>query len=234
MTTQDIGATSNAIAGLYGETGVAAPTEANPIVPLSLIINHLSLLSTELPSLTVSGASNFLLRRGGAVDQLAALTSDPLAGFLYVTRSYGCVFVDRNDLLVRRRFSAAHELGHYLLHFRPALSRVSEESGVMLDAFLAAGDDVEPDALPSGRLAVPSEVIAHQTEAELEREANQFAAELLMPRQVVYGLLDRYQRYFEGDDLVRRLASALLVSQAATRWRLRSLGVWADGIARWN
>jgi Zn-dependent peptidase ImmA (M78 family) len=50
-------------------------------------------------------------------DMLADQTA--LAGLLFVTPEGGCILVRANDPIARRRFSAAHELGHYLMHFRP-------------------------------------------------------------------------------------------------------------------
>jgi Zn-dependent peptidase ImmA (M78 family) len=57
----------------------------------------------------------------------------------------------------------------------------------------------------------------------MEREANQFAAELLMPQPLVTELVARYAPQFQGEDLVWRLATELLVSRAAMRWRLKGL-----------
>jgi Zn-dependent peptidase ImmA (M78 family) len=36
--------------------------------------------------------------------------------FLLVASSVGVVFVNADDLVYRKRFSAAHELGHFLPH----------------------------------------------------------------------------------------------------------------------
>jgi IrrE N-terminal-like domain len=53
-----------------------------------------------------------------------------LAGFLYAwpyrNAVWGCLLVEQNDIVERRRFSAAHELGHYMLHFRPAIQAERE------------------------------------------------------------------------------------------------------------
>ena len=44
----------------------------------------------------------------------------------------------------------------------------------------------------------------------------------------------KYRRYFDGDDLVKRLASEMYISRAALRWRLRKLGLSAPLSAVWN
>ena len=57
----------------------------------------------------------------------------------------------------------------------------------------------------------------------MEREANEFAAELLMPVEVIRELVTHYAADCLGDDLIWRLSSEMLVSRAAMRWRLREL-----------
>src|SRR6478672_701242 len=87
----------------------------------------------------------------------------------------------------------AHEVGHYLLH-------VGEISG---GVFCRAAD-LRPDPESPERLR--------------EREANCFAAELLMPEQLVAGAVDRH-----GPDPVA-LAPLFAVSDLAMGFRLVNLG----------
>lgn len=87
----------------------------------------------------------------------------------------------------RRRFTIAHEIGHFVLH----PERVAPERGGSVNA--------------AGRAQ--------------EREADQFAAELLMPEALVRDAVGR-----QGVDL-QRLADRFEVSQQAMRTRLRSLGL---------
>ena len=63
--------------------------------------------------------------------------------------------------------------------------------------------------------------------AALEREANRFAAELLMPEAVVRRLCAGYSRRQKPTEqfLANHLASDLLVSRQAARWRLRELAI---------
>jgi Zn-dependent peptidase ImmA (M78 family) len=137
-----------------------------------------------------------------------------LAGFLFANARGGHVFVRRGDSLPRRRFSAAHELGHYLLHLAPALALAGA------DAELVHGDAS----------------IAESPEAELstmERQANQFAAELLMPEGMCRDLCELHSRRYGPTDrfLVHHLASELLVSREAIAWRLFGLDLIAK--PRW-
>lgn len=94
----------------------------------------------------------------------------------------------------RRRFSIAHEIGHFMLH----PDRVAPERGGATNAAVAAQ----------------------------EHEADQFAAELLMPS-------DRLRRAaieYAGD--VQRLATRFEVSQSAMRIRLERLGLTAGRAPR--
>ncbi|MGE5586276.1 MAG: ImmA/IrrE family metallo-endopeptidase [Bacillota bacterium] len=56
-----------------------------------------------------------------------------------------------------------------------------------------------------------------------EREANRFAACLLMPEHIVCGLLHRY--VFEA------VAERVIVSMEALQWRVRELGIMEGTIA---
>jgi len=218
---------TDTIASLYAETELAMASAEQPITPLGLLIRNVGLIGAEITGLTVSTASDFLLKRGGAVEPLPPLTEGPLAGFLCVVPKYGgCVFVEHKDIFTRRRFSVAHELGHYLLHFRPQLINTITFDQPMLDAFpITKADDVEPGNLPQGQMTLSNMDITDQTFEQMEREANEFAAELLMPAEVVLALCAHYQLYLNGDDLALRLAGEMLVSRAAMRWRLRKLGI---------
>src|SRR5690606_15907275 len=108
----------------------------------------------------------------------------PLAGFLVAMDVAAAVFVCRDDNLPRRRFSAAHELGHYLLHFEP-----SAEARVWDDTL--------------GTITEPSPEDDWLELAEMEREANHFAALLLMPELAV-------RRFCEKQRQRHRITEAFL------------------------
>ncbi|RYG85807.1 MAG: ImmA/IrrE family metallo-endopeptidase [Alphaproteobacteria bacterium] len=98
---------------------------------------------------------------------------------------------------VRQRFTAAHELGHYIYH-RDLLG-----SGV--------GDTRAYRAEGSGR---PNPAILPMH----ERQANSFAANLLMPKEQVYRQIQLGHQSTEG------LAQLFDVSQPAMRIRLGRAG----------
>src|SRR5439155_18530777 len=84
---------------------------------------------------------------------------DVLAGFVFVAGRVGWAFVSEADSLARRRFTAAHELGHFILH-RAVMGRFRADT----EATLREADEEVAD--------------------RMEREANRFAAELLMPADI--------------------------------------------------
>jgi hypothetical protein len=160
------------------------------------------LLHVELTALTRGAVAAFLREQGVRGDDLGD-PAQPLAGFVFAAGAVGWAFVSAGDPLTRRRFSAAHELGHFLLH-RETMGRFRADTMETLrEADGGAAD-------------------------QMEREANRFAADLLMPAEVCRARAEELRaRHGCGPRgvLVYRLASELLVSRDAMRFRLKSLGV---------
>ena len=169
----------------------------------------------EVAGLTRAVAGAFLTRwkveRPGLLQD-----STPLAGFLFANAAGGCILVRRDDPLPRRRFSAAHELGHHRLHFQPALDRSKDECILTDDGMETIREDQDLVSDEPG-LSLP----------EMERQANRFAAQLLMPEELCRRLWDSYAKQFGPTPrfIVHHVASDLLVSREAARWRLRELGL---------
>jgi len=97
------------------------------------------------------------------------------------------VYVNANDVPARRRFTLAHEVGHWVC-------QCLEGRGAPV---MCRAEDVAPG-----------------TDRTLEREANIFAAELLMPEDAVRSVV-------EYSDPAARFG----VSAEAMRWRLYSFGL---------
>lgn len=100
---------------------------------------------------------------------------------------------------VRQRFTLAHELGHLLLNHKGDffLDRVI----LFRDSHSSAGTN-------------PPEI-----------EANRFAAELLMPRDMLSRDLSTLLTEVDEDDIVSHLASEYEVSSQAMAFRLQNLGL---------
>ncbi|MBX9583511.1 MAG: ImmA/IrrE family metallo-endopeptidase, partial [Gemmataceae bacterium] len=153
------------------------------------------------------------LSRAAVYDHLAGLGVTPadtgdedeaLAGFLFVTPSAGLLFVNESDPVGRQRFSAAHELGHFVLHRDEMGGRAT---------FADTPEAVELTDDESDR---------H------EREANRFAAELLMPADACRAREAEFRKAYRvcpRTALAHYLAAEFLVSRQAMDYRLEKLGL---------
>lgn len=104
------------------------------------------------------------------------------------------IVVNCNEAWVRQRFTVAHELGHW------ALGHLQHGQRLFRD---------RPDAFTT-------------TASGFEREANAFAAALLMPADAL-----RYAMQQGIADSLESLARLFDVSQSAMYWRVNGLGLFA-------
>lgn len=217
---------TDAITEVYRICAMTLPAQQERVVVLNELLGGYNLTCIELMGLTSETASHFLMRRGAIFKPIRSANQEPLAGYIYVDSSNGYIFVERNDVLVRRRFSVAHEFGHYVLHFYPFLrmERLSDlyEPLEITEGLALFSADEEVDDLPEGRV-VHTPHLSLPSYDQMEKEANQFAAELLMPSETVHYLFTRYAPNCRGDDLIWRLATEMLVSRPAMRRRLSDL-----------
>ena len=126
---------------------------------------------------------------------------DDVSGFLYRDRANAVIGVNTHHAPVRQNFTAAHELGHLLLH------------------------DQEQLHVDHGfRIRLRDDVSSQGTD-EAEREANLFAASLLMPREFLEADLAS-EEYVDllDDGLLYDLARKYGVSTQALVNRLKNLG----------
>jgi hypothetical protein len=197
------------------------PARRGP-VPLARFLDEFNLLHVTLPQLTRAGIANYLLGEGilaaGLVD--GGDPDEVLSGFIFTTGTDGLVFVgerepvasaksDKPELkltpLGRWRFTAAHELGHFLLH----------QDRMIAGRWL--GDTKETIREVGG-----------PGTATMEGEAIRFAAELLMPADVCRARAEAFRasyRVCPRATFAYHLSSELLVSPEALRHRLEELGL---------
>ncbi len=211
---------TKAVLDLYNEVDIPAPTPGMPIAPLGPLLNRLNVTHEAIEALTAHKAEAFLRNRSVLGIDGLGLTgnlTERLAGFLYASGRVARLFVNSDDPVVRRRFSIAHELGHFVMHFRPRLSRWREalESDQAVPAAL-----YDAFTLPEGEEEAEGD---SQEFDRQEREADAFAAALLMPLDIVQERANALKSVFLGDSLIDRLAMEMLVSQAAMRRRLHAL-----------
>lgn len=237
LSTESLEKINNALNKVYQDAGYYQ-SDSNITSLYKLITNAYPIRLDELENLSYHSASKFLAKTIGLNIDLPQDTEQKLAGFLYAHEYsgslYGCILVEKNDSVSRRRFSAAHELGHYLLHLLPVLQKGKDSTKLIsFTEGLSYFDKVDDKAsMPIGELATYSstdittslEIISPE---QLELEANQFAANILMPETACKNLVEDYQKRFFNPQpvLIRRLANEFLVSHEAIKWRLNSLGL---------
>ena len=206
---------AEAVRRSYRDAEVPWPPRASGPAPLNQIISNYNLAHEEVPGLNHAAASACLRRWEVHWEDIPE--PDPaLAGFLYANAAGGFLFVRRGDIVTRRRFTAAHELGHYRLHLAPQLARRGTDDAGMVE--------VDSDVSETDGVSLTA----------MERQANRFAAELLMPGDVCRELADRYTgRYGKVSRfLIHQIAGDLLVSREAIAWRLFTLRL-IDEVPRW-
>ncbi len=132
--------------------------------------------------------------------EYAPLDSE-LSGLAHIRENVPIVGINTLHAPTRQRFTLAHELAHIQLHRRELERAVHVDRGSLRrDPLAAAG--VDP----------------------IEIEANAFAAELLMPTELLVSALEGRSVDLEDDKAVAALAKRFKVSDAAMRYRLNSLG----------
>lgn len=105
------------------------------------------------------------------------------------------------DHYFRQRFTMAHELGHFILH----------------ENLLGNGtdDDTKYRSTEKGDLYNTAIELVH------EKQANSFAASILMPEELVRKLVEGV----EERPALKQLAITFQVSPSAMRWRINNLGL---------
>ena len=145
-----------------------------------------------------------LARHEGATIRYRNFDGD-ISGLLLRTDDEKVIAVHSAHAKVRQRFTIAHELGHLRLHKgRPIIVEQLTRS-----ARVNWRDDVSSGA----------------TDSE-EIDANQFAAALLMPREMIEADYWRLANAGHlGDDIVAHLAGRYIVSTQAMHFRLLNLAL---------
>ena len=131
--------------------------------------------------------------------EAAELGSD-VSGVLVVRKRSGVIGYNQTHVKERQRFSIAHELGHYALHRFERDLFIDNASFFRSEASASAGDP-------------------------REREANVFAAALLMPRRLVVRSARKHGLAESDSDAIAALAREFKVSAQAMSFRLMNLGL---------
>ena len=139
-----------------------------------------------------------------AVAVMAELGQD-ISGLLVARDGTASIAVRRTDPPNRRRFTIAHEIGHYVLRHhrqRPELVHADPHSQVIYRN-PRASEGLDP----------------------IEVQANQFAASLLMPARLVKEQVERMGLPLSEKDVSRLAKTVFQVSEQAMTIRLTALGL---------
>ncbi len=125
--------------------------------------------------------------------KISRAPSKDFSGLLIRKDGHALIGVNSNDAPVRQRFTIAHELGHFFLHPQK-------------DAFVDYRDN-KSDIMRTPR----------------EKQANMFAAALLMPRKQLEKDYKKVSRDGFGEGELKGLAEKYCVSEDAMKYRLLNL-----------
>lgn len=130
---------------------------------------------------------------------------DDVSGALVIENGNARIGYNPSESEVRQRFTIAHELGHYILH------RQERKDGLFVDNVKVMFRRQN----------------STDKEYRQEREANAFAASILMPEDLIrkeFELLMESETFFTDENMVRSLAKKFKVSNIAMTFRLTNLG----------
>ncbi|GAB4525688.1 MAG: hypothetical protein Tsb0014_05230 [Pleurocapsa sp.] len=241
---------SQAIRKAYQDADMDLEKLKPGIVPLYDLILSYPIRVDEIQDMTAQKLTEYLKNKTGQAISVAEDRDCQLAGYLYLHEYQGLlrgfILTEKRPSaapIFRRRFSAAHELGHYLLHFLPLLEEKKKsqfiEPLIFAEKYYQSdrkenqkeSEDSENEYL-SGELSFSDDLQPILDNLGIDRdlmeaEADCFAGELLIPEKACYELAKRYQGRFgkKLDVLVGRLAPEFLVSQQAMKRRLVDLNI---------
>ncbi len=129
-----------------------------------------------------------------------------MSGLLVLENGAAVIGYNQNEARVRRRFTVAHEIGHYALH------RDKSDRQVFVDKNFKA-------------MFRRVELVDEPAAARLETEANVFAACLLMPEKLVREEAGKTELDLGGEDSIKDLAKIFDVSSTAMHYRLLNLNL---------
>jgi Zn-dependent peptidase ImmA (M78 family) len=132
-----------------------------------------------------------------------AKLGDDVSGVLVVADGRGIIGVNSDHSPVRQRFSVAHEIGHFLMH------RNAQDLFIDKGYFAAFRDSRSSTG-----------------EDRREREANAFAAALLMPARLVKNAVAQHRFDLGDEEALDALAELFQISRQAMTYRVANLGIF--------
>lgn len=128
----------------------------------------------------------------------ADFNNEHISGLIKKSGDSVTIYLKRTDVATRKRFTVAHELGHLALHMN------HKDEGKFID---------------NDKIFARDDGFLGYSDRTKEKEANQFAAELLMPEEKVRKY---WEDCFNSPEL---MAAKFHVSLSSMRIRLNNLGL---------
>ena len=144
-----------------------------------------------------------LAKRAGAQLRFQPLDGE-LSGMIFIKNDVPIIGINSLHHPNRQRFTIAHELGHLDMHREMITAEVHVDKnfpGLMRDTVSASGTEL------------------------IEIQANQFAAELLMPRDVLEAEIAKKDFDIDDEKPIEELAKKFRVSKQALLYRIRNRNV---------
>lgn len=149
-----------------------------------------------------AGFDIFKLIKNINIEVVPKKFSDDISGFLAMNNGKTVISYNENEVKERIRFTVAHELGHFFLH--------SKNQPLFIDK--------TPKIMYRNNASTTGEVL-------IEREANAFAAALLMPQSLIIDEIEKLQKN-DASEIISNLADTFEVSEQAMSFRLSNLGYY--------
>lgn len=162
----------------------------NPAKLAAAVIQQIQGLEFRVPVREIAEAVDiYEIKEGSLTNLEGALITDG-------DKSAGSILINKDRPETRRRYTIGHELGHYLNPYRRPTAA---------DGFRCSSKDMVVEAFSQGDRA-----------AQMEVEANEFSAELLMPPQLVRKFL-RQRRGIDIEHIVAMADTFEVSREAASR-----------------
>lgn len=129
-----------------------------------------------------------------------------VSGVLHITNGVANIGYNPLESKVRQRYTLAHEIGHFILHYAKNKVFVDNENYYQFKMFRSAKPNLTP------------------ADYKVEQEANAFAAALLMPQTLLQRELQAYNGFDLSDSsMLTELAKKFEVSTQAMSYRIINL-----------
>lgn len=164
-----------------------------------LVLNSLKLHTAPIPVEEVA-------KRSG-VSLIALDLGEDVSGVLHMKTDTANIGYNPNESKLRQRFTIAHELGHYFLHREDDKIYVDNENYYQTIMFRTT-----------------KQLNLSNADYQREKDANSFAAALLMPQTLLLKELKKYNGFDLSDNsMINELAKKFDVSIQAMSYRIINL-----------